>query len=244
MTKENPKREVARETTDERAEREDMEARGFEYIGAADDFKMPEWMECVWRRVPCGELDCKICGRIQRDRMRHAMKGEDPDDMKNVFEDVGRNLQEAMTMIRKDAEARGIDITNLDDVEIEEEPKPEDFPLYDRVMAWQKSASEMIQEADEREELWLLTEAAADLLWYKNTLCVKTFRQLTNRWHMDRGDEYEVFDHNYTGYVLTMCLNLLKKSLRDLKKSVSSQADTFDILLKNLKALEKEIVRI
>lgn len=39
-------------------ERKWMEERGFENIGATDDFTMPKWMDCAWRRVPCGQDEC------------------------------------------------------------------------------------------------------------------------------------------------------------------------------------------
>lgn len=55
------------------AERKEMERLGFEYIGTKDDFKMPKWMDCVWRRVPCGKWSCKICGRIQQDKLQHVI---------------------------------------------------------------------------------------------------------------------------------------------------------------------------
>ena len=64
-------------------------------------FKMPKWMECTWRRVPCGRDDCPICSRIKKDRQRYIERGEDPDAAESVFEDVSRNFKEALQMIKK-----------------------------------------------------------------------------------------------------------------------------------------------
>lgn len=99
-------------------ERKWMEERGFEYIGTIDDFKIPEWWDCAWRRVPCGRDECRMCGKIKQDRLRHIMKEEDPDDMKSVFEDVGNSLGGALAMIKQHAREMGIDITNINEAEL------------------------------------------------------------------------------------------------------------------------------
>ncbi len=31
------------------------------------ELMMPKWMECTWRRVPCGQDECKICSGIKQD---------------------------------------------------------------------------------------------------------------------------------------------------------------------------------
>jgi len=200
----------------EEEERKWMEERRFEYIGEADDFKIPEWMDCAWRRVACGKNDCKICGKIKEDRFYHIMKGEDPDSMANVFEDVGSSLSETLAMIKRDAAERGIDIENITEDELEEPPVAETFPLYQQIAEWHQQVSRPIQDAELNGNAWLLTEAAADLIWYRSTLLVKTYRQLCNRWHLDRGDEYGDFDYEYTKYVLKECVEILKKALMGL----------------------------
>ncbi len=195
-------------------ERKWMEERGFEYIGTANDFKIPEWWDCVWRRVPCEKDECKICGKIKQDRLRHIIKGEDPDGMKNVFEDVGNSLKETLVMVKKHAEELGIDITNLKDVgDMEEPPEPQKFSLYRDLAKWHKTVGDVLHDAERGGSYWLLTEVAVDLGWYKNTLLVKTYRQFGNRWHLDRGDKYGEVDYQYTKYVLGECLKILKKSL-------------------------------
>lgn len=223
-------------------ERKEMKRLGFEYIGNTQDFKMPEWMECTWRRLPCGQLDCKICGRMEEDRLNHITKGEDPDSIGSVFEDVGKNFKETLELIKKDAESKGIDITNLK--EIEEPPGSDTFPLYSHIMSWQEFVSKTVEKGDKEESLWLLTEAAADLSWYKNTFCAKVYRQLCNRWHMDRSDGYGEFDYKYTAYVLKECLGILKKSLAELSLLPSGQKGELLLAASQLDKLEKEILDI
>ena len=206
------------------------------------DFEMPKWMECTWRRVPCGKDKCPICGRIKKDRQRHIEEGEDPDSMESVFGDVGRNLKEALSMIKKDVKRFGIDITNVND--IKEPPEPENFPLYQKVRKWEREVSKIEDEAELWGNSWIYTGAAADLFWYSRTLRAKTYRQLCNRWHIENGDDYGDFDHKYTASVLKECLKILKKSLRELIENNQPQRDELNLILSKLLKSEKQITKI
>ena len=205
-------------------------------------FKMPKWMECTWRRVPCGRDDCPICGRIKRDRQRHILRGEDPDDIKSVFEDVDQNFKEVLQIIKKDAESKGFDITNIEN--IQEPPEPEKFPLYRKVKKWNEAVRAIGDRAEIAGEFWIYTEAAVDLFWYANTLMARTYRQLCNRWHIENGDEYGEFDYQYTRRVLKETLKIFKKSLRELIKENIFQKKEFGSILSELLKLEKQIVKI
>ena len=219
-----------------------MESNGLGYIENAKDFTMPKWMECTWRRVPCGKDDCPICGRIKRDRQGHIERGADPDDFKSVFEDVGRNFKEVLEMIKKDAESKGFDITNIEN--IKEPPEPEEFPLYREVEKWNKSVMAIGDTAQALGEFWIYTEGAADLFWYANTLMSKIYRQFCNRWHIKNGDEYGDFDYQYTGYVLRECFGILKKSLKELISGNYSQDRELESIYSSLLNLENQIIKI
>lgn len=206
------------------------------------EFKMPKWMECTWRRIPCGRDGCPICGRIKRDRQRHLECGEDPDDLKNVFEDVGNSFKEDLELIKKDAERLGIDITNIDN--IQEPPEPKKFPLYRKVSKWRNFVEEILNDAYDTGSLWIETEAAADLLWYKNILMAKTYRQLCNQWHLKNGDEYGEVDYEYTKYILDECLKILKKVLNELILLESPQKLGLIVALARLSKIEEKILSI
>ncbi len=218
---------------------------GFTYIGKPDkvgDFKIPKWWECGWRRTACNKKECILCGKILRDRQRHIDKGDDPDDMKSVMEDVGNSLGEALQMIKKHAESMGIDITNIDDTE--NPPEPKKFPLYRKVDCWRKSIENIVNAAYEANELWFDSVAAADLLWYRHTLAAKTYRQLCNKWHIDRGDEYGDVDYQYTKYVLSECLRILERSLAELSSLASEEKAELMLALGRLKDMKGEILKI
>lgn len=207
-----------------------------------DGFEIPKFWECGWRRVPCGKKNCLLCGKILQNRQGHIKKGENPDDLKSVFEDVGSSLAEALAMIKKDAERMGIEITNID--KIQEPPCPSKFSLYRNVSKWRNRIELIAEHAVKSGDLWIETEAAADLLWYKNTLAAKTYRQLCNRWHMDNGDEYGDIDYEYTKYVIGECVLILKKSLQELSLFASEQKGELVLAIARLHALEKQILKI
>lgn len=203
---------------------------------------MPGWMECSWRRIPCGQDDCKICGRIKNDRKRHIAAGRDPDDLKNVFNDVGRIMGETMVMVRQRAEEMGIDLDNLEDVS--EPPKPNKFPLHKKVMKWRKLIHDIGESASASNSVWLNAEAAKDLFWYANTITAKIYRQHCNRWEIDQKDDYAEFDYEYTKRVLIECMDVLKKSLQVLHYLNTPQDDKIVLALTQLTELEDGIVKI
>jgi len=204
--------------------------------------KFPQWMDCAWRRVPCNKDGCRICGKINRNRKRHIAEGHDPDDLAVVFEDVGNNLKEALLMIKQDAEKHGIDISNIED--IQEPPKPNEFPLYKKVKRWRDGIHKLAEHAETANSVWPETEAGQDLIWYSNTLMVKTYRQLCNRWHLENGDDYGDYDYEYTGGVLRECLKILKKAFTTLSELSLEQNGKLTIASVYLAGLEKDILNI
>ncbi|MBA3047377.1 hypothetical protein KKC83_03120 [Patescibacteria group bacterium] len=207
-----------------------------------EEFQMPEWMECAWRRVPCDRDDCKICGKIKRERARHIAAGENPDDMSVALEDVGNDFKEMLSMIKADAAAHGFDIENIDD--IQEPPEPNDFPFYNQAAEWSADIHKMAEQAYDNLDAWPELEPGLDLLWYSNTILAKIYRQLCNRWHIEQGDEYGEEDYKYTKYVLGECLAILKKSLGELITMYPEQKGKFNLSLIMLSGIEEQAMKI
>jgi hypothetical protein len=116
--------------------------------------------------------------------------------------------------------------------------------IYKKVAEWRNGLNDIADEAEISGAPWIYTEAAADLIWYKNTLAAKTYRQLCNRWHLNRGDQYGEFDHQYTKYVLTECLLILKRALAELiSPDMPSRSKLAEVLV-GLKDLESEVLEI
>jgi len=202
--------------------------------------KIPEWMECTWRRKPCGKDSCPICGRINKYREKHITKGENPDDMEFVLKDMGNILKETLNLVKKDAKRLGIDITNIKD--IQEPPDPEKFPLCNTVLKWRDNVYSLI----ENRELppWAYTEAADDLFWYANTLCAKTYRQLCNKWQIQKGDKHGYSDYKYTKYVLRECFDIIQKSLSELIPIGAEDKMKLMIISDSALKLKKKVLKI
>ncbi len=72
-----------------------------------DGFEMPvgseqeirAWLDCMWKRIPCGEDGCPICGRVNRERMRLFKEGENPDSIAGAIDSVGASLAESAILI-------------------------------------------------------------------------------------------------------------------------------------------------
>jgi hypothetical protein len=184
-------------------------------IPEGTDEEVKEWLDCGWKRIPCGKRSCPLCGRVARDRERLTKEGIDPDSIEGAFESVGANFAEVLTMLKKDAEEMGIEIENLDD--IEEAPGFEEFPLVVSAQEFCKEVLHLYQSEDEQSAPWLMTEAAADLVWYTGIFHAKLYRQYCNRWHKERGDGYGDFDHTYTAGVLRQVIFLLTEAFQELE---------------------------
>jgi hypothetical protein len=211
-------------------------------IHKKERFSYPKWMECGWKRVGCGRDNCPLCGRIIKDRQAHIEKGEDPDSLKSVLEDVGLNFKKVLEMIKKDAAANGIDIANIDS--IKEPPRPEEFALYRQALGWQRYVCAIMQQAGENGELWLDTPAGLDLSWYSSILLGKVYRQLSNRWEMENGDEYGEFDFNYTKNVIKQSLRFINEAFAELTPFDTGQKINLMLAQSQLKELETKIIKI
>ncbi|MFH1522443.1 MAG: hypothetical protein ABIE43_01330 [Patescibacteria group bacterium] len=210
-------------------------------------FRVPKWMECSWKRLPCGRNDCKICGRINKDRAGHIAKGEDPNTMEAALEDVGRDFKEMFKMLEKDVNRLGIDIDNLDTNDIETEPGPNEFPLYRKVMAWRSDIYKLAEDAYDRLEAWPELDAGKDLLWYANTISAKTYRLLCDRWYIDKNrdnDEAKNADYDYTKEVLGQCFAIIKNSLEEILKREPEQKGKLNLALIFISDIEKQVLEI
>jgi len=185
------------------------EPNGEFLVPAGSEEQVKEFLNCAWRRIPCGKDTCPICGRINRQTEKLIKEGKDPDSLESVFECVGANLAEVLAMAKKDAERHGIDIANLDDVA----DAPSEFVLSNKVTDWYVKIVRLYERESKGEAPWLETEEAADLIWYAGTLSAKTYRQLCNQWYLENEKEYGDFDYEYTGEVLKEVLKILNKSL-------------------------------
>ncbi len=183
-------------------------------VPVGSEKEIEKMLDCAWKRIPCGQDSCPICGRINRDRKKFIARGKDPDLPESVFESVGAQFAETLAMVKKDAERMGIDITNLENVE--DVPEPESFPLSVKAERWYKTFRKYIEEEEKSGVPWLLTEEFLDIIWYAGILNTKIYRQLCNRWYMDNKKGYGDFDYQYTAKVLKQVCRILDNAFKKL----------------------------
>ena len=208
------------------------------------DFIVPKWWECQWRRDPCGKRNCRLCGRIIRNRERHIKKGEDPDSWGAVCDDMHRNFQETIALIKKGAKKWGIDSEELQKApaDCKSPPPPSRFVLYKRVSAWQKRAHEIIF-IIQQEFNGTTAYSIEDLGWYANLLPTKVYRQLCTRWEKKyQPSEYSEIDHVYTKYILKEIISIAKQAIGELTQVSSAQKAELMLLLSQLIVLESRIL--
>ena len=201
----------------------------------------PDWWECQWRRNSCNRPKCKLCGRIMKQRFKHKFKGEDPDSMESVLQDVGDTFAEVKLMIQQTAKERGINLNDFESSDIEEPPEHETYPLFDKTYKW---ILKMHKCAKVKGEGWVDTEAGIDLMWYANLIPPKTGRNLDNRWYSERGEPDHQYDYDYQKYVLENCVRIVKKSFEDIISMHLPQKNELIPLYNEFLGFEKEVLNI
>ena len=170
------------------------------------DFPLPAWMDCAWKRVPCGQMNCPVCGHELRARAKHIARGEDPDGLEAALADITDNLSEVLTLLKKTAVRLDI-----------KPPEPREFALYEIVREWCECVRDFLQISREQGAAWIITDYFSDLLWYTGTLQAKTYRQLTNAWERENFPElYGQTEHAYTRRVLGECCDIMNRALKDI----------------------------
>lgn len=209
-----------------------------------ETFEMSVWQDCGWRRLTCEKETCPICGRVKKQKQHCIDKGLDPDSWEAVMESVHESFKETAELLKKDAERLGIDLNNLEDMEMSEPPTPKAYPLHEKISKWHKEVFSFLGTASEWGESWINSEACLDLGWYANLLSTKTYRALSDKWKMNNNRDEVWVDYYYTRYVLAEILKILKTAFVVLRRKAGSQSVQLQILHSTLVNMEEEIKNI
>lgn len=213
-----------------------------------DGFKVPEWWECTWRRVPCRAQTCRFCGRFEKvkrllesggtrgDYDRGNDAEAESEESKQQEADLA-DLKEVTAFQAKDLGIREEDVLGeeVDEDDFDEDgnyigeedeperliPEAETFLLYALVKRWSRPLTRYVGEAHERGEPWAKTDAAKDLLWYGTLIIGKVYRELSTRWEVTHGLQSMEFmnpEYVYTGSVLREISDIITHSLLELAK--------------------------
>ncbi|MFH0779973.1 MAG: hypothetical protein V1928_03905 [Parcubacteria group bacterium] len=210
-------------------------------------FNMPDWEDCTWKRDVCGKDECKICGKIKKQRAAHIAAGRDPDVIESMMMDVEEDFKKTIGLIRKAAKREGIDLSDIKDNDIDvldSWPLAEEFPLAEKVKDWSDGVRKMFMIPVGEDDSWFEAEAAKDVLYYKSTFEVKVVRQLSCRLELERGDEYVDADYLYTKYVLEYIIDKLKSGMSWIMKNVENKSAEAMVSLAKLQDLEKQVEKL
>ena len=149
---------------------------------------------------------CKIC-RDELIRLElYKKEGKDPYNWKNVFKDIGESLAQTMSLIAKQAEEMGIDLSDLSEQEEEENNKPDFYKhrLYKLVETYgnliEKSMNHLTVvpiDADEN----LVTKTLGAMSHSRHYILAKTYRALSSKWEESK-DPLDIIDDSKTSAFL------------------------------------------
>lgn len=172
---------------------------------------------------------CLLFSQESRRRAEHLTKGEDPDDLEIVLNDVAENFKEALEMIRQGASDYGIDL----DQECVEEIDRVDIsthPLHSKAksLSWsihhfQKKFAVLLQEerlkGSKEENIATLEEDYQILAWYCFQITVKIDRALHTIMGKERSSD-DLYDAEGSAKVAWIGLSKCLDSLASIDRMV------------------------
>lgn len=200
---------------------------------------VPEWMDCTWKRLPCGNTDCPICSQ---DEVMSGGGKLPQEHIESALEDILSDLHSHYADVQDYAAQQGV--TGKKTHREKSAPSPEDFPLYNKLKIWRDDTLAVAELAADEGSFWPATDPGQDLLWYGNILLGKSYRQLCNRWYMDQGENCEPVDYEYTAHVLLECLTHIKVSLRSLIELDVEEKYKLNLIFLYLPAFEADVLGI
>ena len=162
---------------------------------------------------------CKVCKEELERLKEYKRKGKDPYDMKNVLDDVGKDLAKALAMVTKKAQEMGIDLDNLPD---EPEPPPhESYPIFNVIIKYGEKIEKVIKELevvpiDIDKELII---KAVDVLFHSRYYIIaKIGRALSSRWEKLRDPLDDIDDSKTSALFAYTAIERNSKALLALSR--------------------------
>lgn len=187
---------------------------------------------------------CFLYSKEKKRNLEHGKKGEDPHDMSVILNDVRESFKEAMELIKKAAEERGIDIENIQ-VPEHEIPDPHSHPLFKAAENYRRLAAVFLKRLgeeikkeglelaekievmpspeDEEKSFKELVFLCNVIAWYHTLISAKIYRALCGG--SEESDEIDISDVNGSAKVAYLSLN---KSINALQKIYDWNEDLQD----------------
>lgn len=190
----------------------------------------PPWVTKTWfSQCPFNYCDhfgdkyvlatmCKICkDEIIREKL-YKKAGKDPNDMKEVFKDIGNSLAHALYLLHKEAERLGIDLNNLEDVE--EAPEPDNYPLFQAVTSYGKAVGNFIHKLSKTpvftNDIPLIEKALEVLSHSRFYIVAKTHRAYSSKWEEAKDPENDLDDSKSSAFLAYIAIVRNEHTIRKL----------------------------
>lgn len=204
---------------------------------------IPPYNYCDYRCEECEYMEtCKVYQKDRERRLMHQLKGEDPDDMRVVMEDVKESFEEAMDMLRNQAEELGIDLNDISDDEARQPPEPEVFPLYRQSHEFTLKSHDLLKRLRETGfSEPSLKEEVDNFSWHHTVVSAKLARALTGKWE---GDDFSMEDATMSAQValrsVCFCEGALKKMLNEIPELFNEILELLDLAKGVREGIEEE----
>lgn len=186
----------------------------------------PPWVSKKWfNRTPFNYCDhfgdkeklaikCRICkDEIERIE-RYRKEGKDPYDMKNVFEDIGKDLALSLAMVAKKAEEMGIDLDNLPDEE-DDGPPHESCPIFNTVGKYGEKIEKTIKELEIVPidvDMELIMKLVDILSHSRHYIVAKIGRSLSSRWEEIKDPDDDLDDSKTSAFLAYIAIERNSKA--------------------------------
>lgn len=200
---------------------------------------IPTWMDCVWRRIPCGKESCPICSVPKSE----ADTSPSVDELWKSLEEGNELQKNDLARLSRRMWEAGFAFEKVESKQARP-PEPHAFAFYRKIRHWQQSLFGIINEAQDLGYLWPYSEASADIFWYANVLLAKVYRQLIAQKSISKSIHSRDPEYQYTQYILEECVGTIKKALHELSYLQSDQKAELILALSRITKLEDEIIML
>lgn len=162
---------------------------------------------------------CKVCKADLERIEKYKKQGKDPQDLKNVFIDIGKNLANTMAMVTKHAKEMGIDLDNLP--ELPEEPPHESYPIFNTVSSYGKRVERTINELQEipmDADMELVIKSASALSHSRHYMVAKIGRAVGSRFEEEQDPDDDLDDSKTSAFLAYIAIERNSRALISLAK--------------------------
>ena len=188
----------------------------------------------------------KYCPTYKKERERiikHKLKGEDPYDLENIFEDMEKDFKESINLLDKNAKKQGIDLNKQDTVKQIPKTDPSNLSLYYKAKKYFNLVHNYFEEWEKDINKPELAKEIKNISRYYSLITVKLHRALNSlcrsRFENKEKNEVTLKDAYYSSQIVLRGINISIDSWKKIYKVVKD--DKIIEFLSSLKEIKKGI---